>query len=127
MSRLFALATICCIPIAAAWFQLHAQTPPHDTWSAYVSSISDLPLIAGLTEDVDAALVFDKPSGRIVEAFASGTLTQSEVISFYTHTLPELGWQHLGNLAFGRENEVLRITVDEDDGAVSVRFLLSPM
>jgi hypothetical protein len=83
-------------------------------------------LVAGLTEDIDAALVFDKPSGRIVEAFASGALTRSEVTSFYDRTLPELGWRHLGDLAFTRENEVLRIIVSSDEGTVAVRFLLSP-
>jgi hypothetical protein len=127
MSRPLALATICCLYIALAGSQLHAQTTRHDTWSGYVSGISDLPLVAGLTEDVDAALVFDKPSGRIVEAFASGMLTRSEVVSFYAHTLPELGWRHLGNLAFARENEVLRIIVNGNGGAVTVRFLLAPM
>ena len=83
-------------------------------------------MVAGLTEDVDAALVFDKPSGRIIEAFATGALTRAEVTAFYARTLPELGWRRLDDSVFAREREVLRILVSGNNGTVAVRFLLSP-
>jgi hypothetical protein len=40
--------------------------------------------------------------------------------------LPELGWRQVGDMAFARESEVLRIVVSGDDGALTVRFSLSP-
>lgn len=92
----------------------------------FVTGVEDLPLIAGLTEQADAGVVFDKPSGRIVEAYATGALTRAEVVAFYVQTLPELGWRRLGDMAFARESEVLRIVVSGDDGALTVRFSLSP-
>ncbi len=92
----------------------------------FVTGVEDLPLIAGLTEQADAGVVFDKPSGRIVEAYATGALTRAEVVAFYVQTLPELGWRQVGDMAFARESEVLRIVVSGDDGALTVRFSLSP-
>lgn len=91
----------------------------------FVTGIDDLPLMAGLTEHADAGVVFDKPSGRIVEAYATGTLAAAEVAAFYAATLPELGWRPIGEMAFAREGEVLRIAIT-GDGAAAVRFSLSP-
>ncbi len=103
-----------------------AQAPEQGGARGFVTGVEDLPLIAGLTEQADAGVVFDKPSGRIVEAYASGALTRAEVAAFYAQTLPELGWRQVGDMAFARESEVLRIVVSGDDGALTVRFSLSP-
>ncbi len=92
----------------------------------FVSGVEDLPLMAGLTEDTGAGLVFDKPSGRIVEAFATGAVNRAAVIGFYAETLPQLGWQPAGDATFAREDEILRIEISGADGALTVRFSLSP-
>ena len=47
--------------------------------NAFVAGIEDLPLMGGLIEDVDAGLVFDKPEGRIVEAYATGEVSAAAV------------------------------------------------
>ena len=57
----------------------------------FVTGIEDVPLMAGLVDRPDAALVFDKPSGRIVEAYATSASSRAEVVAFYAETLPELG------------------------------------
>ena len=50
--------------------------------SRFAEAIPDLPLMDGLVEQ-PGAVVFDKPSGRIVEMEASGPLSQPEVEDFY--------------------------------------------
>lgn len=93
---------------------------------AFVTGAGDLPLMAGLVENPEAGLVFDKPEGRIVEAWAWGAVERSAVEAFYAETLPALGWTRGSALEFTREDEALRITITEEDGAVTVRFSLSP-
>jgi hypothetical protein len=93
----------------------------------YVAGIGDLPLMAGLIEDPDAAIIYDKPEGRIVEAVAHGDVTPGEVEAFYRTTLVQLGWQATGdNLSFTREGELLIIRIEDQGGAATVSFSLAP-
>ena len=94
--------------------------------TAFVSGIDDLPLMAGLVEEQGAALVFDSPSGRVVETEASGPLSRAEVMAFYATTLPELGWRRQGEAVFTRERETLTLELVEKPDGVVVRFVLSP-
>ncbi len=105
----------------------HAATP-----ATFVSGIEDLPLMEGLTEAPGGALIFDTPGGRIVETYASGALSRRDVLDFYAATLPQLGWKRIGDTAFSRENEILRLEFTALDAmslkgtGVTVRFALSP-
>ena len=94
--------------------------------NAFVAGISDLPLMPGLTEVAGTSTVFDKPSGRIVEAYATGKGTIEDLVKFYTATLPQLGWHRTGDLYFERGKEQLLLTPVEDEGRLTVRFNLSP-
>jgi len=94
--------------------------------AAYVADIADLPLMAELSEVPDAGVVFDKPSGRIVEAFAHGRVEAARVRRFYRDTLPQLGWERTGRDTFAREEEVLRIDYLGKDGDLTVRYTLQP-
>jgi hypothetical protein len=93
----------------------------------FVRGIEDLPLMPGLAEAADAGVVFDTPSGRIVQTEATGQVSRDQVLTFYAETLPQLGWRSLAAGLFRRENEVLRIEFEEagDPGTI-VRFALSP-
>ncbi|HYM32444.1 MAG TPA: hypothetical protein VEU47_14160 [Candidatus Cybelea sp.] len=94
---------------------------------AYVQGISDLPLMPGLTEVPGAGTVFDKPGGRIVQAYATGNgMDANAVRRFYADTLPGLGWHRETESAFVREHERLRLTVAEDKGTLTVRFDVAP-
>lgn len=93
---------------------------------AFVAGIEDLPLMDGLVEDRAAGLVFDKPEGRIVEAYAAGAVSASVVRAFYAATLGQLGWQPAGDGVYQRDDETLRITIGGADGALTVQFSLSP-
>lgn len=92
----------------------------------FIANIADLPLMPGLQEVVDAGLVFDKPGGRIVEAYAVGDLQSAQVAAFYERTLPQLGWQTVSDMQFQREGEVLRIDISRDDTALTVKFSIAP-
>jgi len=96
------------------------------TAGAYVEGIPDLPLMPGLTALPDSGLVFDKPGGRIVEAFAEGSMTPQSVIEFYAETLPQLGWQREKTGAYLREGERLSLDLSEDTQGITVHFRLFP-
>lgn len=100
-----------------------AQDPLGD---AYVEGIPDLPLMPGLTAVPESGLVFDKPAGRIVQAFAEGSMTMQSVLAFYDETLPQLGWQRDGAGAYLREGERLKLDLSQDARGVTVQFRLLP-
>lgn len=97
----------------------------------------DLPLMDGLKENRDAALLFDSPGGRIINAEALGTLRAKEVNDFYRMVLPSLGWKINMNKAgcdaeaeyclfANREKESLTLNVIEGSDGLKVLFALSP-
>ncbi len=92
-----------------------------------LSAIADLPLPDGLTEQVDKSTVFDAPMGRIVTAYASGTVAADDVLDFYDDALPSLGWEKTGAGSFRRKAETLKIDVLGGQGGspVNVSFTLS--
>ena len=94
--------------------------------AGFVSQVEDLPLMPGLTEVSEAGVVFDSPSGRIVEAYAEGTVSRAAVLNFYKETLPQLGWNRRGEAAFDREGEVLTLDFTGRQSALVVRFTLKP-
>lgn len=92
---------------------------------AFLAEIEDVPLAPGLTE-AQGGLVFDSPTGRIVEASASGALTVQTVLSFYGETLPQLGWVRVSETQFRRDNEILKITTKAGKNQLVVHFNLTP-
>jgi hypothetical protein len=105
---------------------LFASTIP--AWAVtYLSAIADLPLPDGLAEQTDKSTVFDAPLGRIITAYATGTVDADEVRDFYDDALPPLGWEKTGEGSFRRKAEVLKIDVLGGQGGspVNVSFTLS--
>ena len=94
---------------------------------AFLSVADDIPLMAGLTENTDAATVFDKPAGRIVTAEASGPVQAAAVRQFYAATLPQLGWQPAGDNLWRRDAEQLRLSYASAAGRLTVRFEILPI
>jgi hypothetical protein len=93
---------------------------------AFLSVMDDVPLMPGLTEHKDAAVVFDKPEGRIVEAEAAGRLARADVLKFYAASLPQLGWRAQGSGRFLRDREELTLNFSGTAPSLTVRFTLSP-
>ncbi len=92
----------------------------------FFSAISDLPVMAGLVEVADARMVFDKPEGRIVQVAASGTVSRTDVLRFYTDVLPRLGWTRAEDGTFRSGGERLSLRMRRGDGTLMVHFSLSP-
>ncbi len=91
----------------------------------FLRDVDDLPLAPGLTERAEAATVFDKPGGRVVETTATGAAERASVIAFYAQTLPALGWTSQGDQRWQRDGEVLTIDI-ASNAPLIVRFFLSP-
>ena len=92
----------------------------------FVGGVEDLPLMPGLVEVAEARVVFDKPGGRIVEAFAVGRASAAEVREFYAQALPQLGWRPISGGGYGREDEVLSLDIGAEGDEVTIRFSISP-
>ncbi len=121
---IIAFALLAAAP-SAVWAQSRAGQSQAGT--AFLSVIDDVPLMPGLAERPDAAVVFDKPEGRIVETEATGRLARAEVLKFYAASLPQLGWRARGEGRFLRDREELALSfVSGPGGALTVRFTLSP-
>ncbi len=92
---------------------------------AFLTELEDLPLAPGLIE-IPGGMLFDSPTGRIVEASAQGEIPADQVVAFYTQALPELGWQKVGPNSYRRDNELLKIEVEVKRRPLLVRFSLVP-
>jgi hypothetical protein len=93
---------------------------------AFVSSVEDLPLMPGLSEDKPAGLTFDSAGGRIVEAYATGRVEEDEVLHFYGETLPQLGWTAEAPALFHRGGETLHLDFQRGAKGLTVHYYLSP-
>ncbi len=92
----------------------------------FLAGFDDLPVMPGLAPVKEAGIVFDTPAGRIVEGYAAGAVARDAVRRFYAKTLPQLGWAKKSKKEFRREGEKLTIDFKGKDGALTVRFTLSP-
>jgi len=104
---------------------LMVAAPVRAAGAKFLAEIDDLPLAPGLTE-LPGGTLFDAPTGRIVEANATGRMFEVEVRQFYDETLPELGWQHTGIDTYRRDKEVLTIAIATDGMEIKVHFSLAP-
>jgi len=118
--RLFA-ALLAVLPLFGA-----GAGPTRAQVQSYIAEVEDLPLMPGLAEVEGAGMVFDKPDGRIVEAYAQGEVAREPVLAFYRKTLPQLGWRATGAATFRREGEALSLDFLDGGGALIVRFTLVP-
>lgn len=129
--RLVTVLTIAVLMIGPALRPAPAQAQtanaPH-----FFSILEDMPLMPGLTEIAEGALIFDKPGGRIIESRAiSETMAPQSVRAFYATTLPQLGWRPLAGTAtdtalFEREQERLSLKVARDEGITLLEMMVSP-
>jgi len=98
--------------------------------SSFFTTVEDLPLMAGLHELKGSGVMFSALEGRIIEVAANGKLggaiSQSKIISFYSRTLPQLGWHSRGTNIWSREGEWLRLTISVENGILSTHFSLTP-
>ena len=72
--------------------------------------------------------LFDKPDGRIAQAYALGPDVSSKVVTDYYRTiLPRFGWSFESPGAFVRNAEKLSIETARAGGRGVIRYTLSPL
>jgi hypothetical protein len=94
--------------------------------AVYFVVLDEIPVMPGLAELADRSFEFDTPAGRIAEAYASGSVTANQVLTFYGETLPQLGWTPISPGLYRRDGEELMIEVAPESPGVSLRLALSP-
>ncbi|MFV3076637.1 hypothetical protein [Niveispirillum fermenti] len=112
--------------LSAVLFIFACGLAPVPALAAFVPGTEDVPLAPGLVAAPDDALVFDNPTGRIVQSTATGQAGIDAVTRFYAETLPQLGWTRGADGRWTRQAEVLDIAIQPQGGRLTVRFQLSP-
>lgn len=114
-SLLFALALVCAIPTAKAA-------------DAYFEALYDVPIMKGLEEVKEQAMLFDKPGGRIASVVAvSKTVDPEEIQTFYAESLPQLGWKKTAENQYVRDEDRLALELVKRPPVTVVHFTLSPL
>ena len=98
----------------------------------FFDGFPDLPLMPGLTERPEAAVVFDHASGQVATAVASGPVEPAAIRRFYRRTLPPLGWmpecaapECAPPDRYSRDGESLALEVVSERGDTTARFVLT--
>jgi hypothetical protein len=95
--------------------------------ASFFSGLPDVPVMPGMTELPADSVVFDKAEGRIVQAAASGQgIDEASVRGFYDETLPQFGWSKSGDGTYSRDDEMLEVAVDNENGREVVQITVSP-
>lgn len=93
----------------------------------FFTTLNDVPLMPGLQEITEQAVLFDKPGGRIAESTAATEAHNAEAIrNFYDRTLPQLGWSREGANVFTRQDEQLEVNIEESAGYNIVHITVRP-
>ncbi len=120
--------TLACLlrPAVAAVLLILMTAPVAGTDGRFVTGFADLPLMPGMTEVPGAVMAFDATSGRIVVAFVRGRVSGKAINAFYAGTLTQLGWRRQSDGMFLREGERLTLDFLPDGTDMIVRFSLTP-
>lgn len=117
------------IVLLTVWLAAAGAAPRSAFGEAFVEGLEDMPLMPGLTQLRDRAVIFDAPSGRVVEVYAEGSVARDAVVQFYARTLPQLGWRMTDGDGYAREGETLRLEIlpaRPGTKRLLVRFFVSP-
>ena len=94
----------------------------------YVPGTEDLPVYEGFQPIDSKNIVYDSESGRIVDAsYSAQNVAMQDVSSFYSETLPQLGWHKKKPLEYVRDGESLKVKVSEKNGVVFLKFVIRPV
>ena len=93
----------------------------------FFTSVPDLPLMAGLEEQVDQTLVFDKAGGRIIELYAIlDAVKPDQVSAYYESALPAFGWSKVAPMAYERDSERLSLLFEKETGPDVLHIMITP-
>ncbi len=115
----FLVLSFCCIAGQGA---VYAENKP-----AFFEALYDVPVMPGLEEVPEQAMLFDKPGGRIASVTAaSKTLKADEITGFYAETLPQLGWKKIDQNQYIRDDMRLNLEVSKKPPLTIIHFSLAP-
>lgn len=97
------------------------------TTPVFFEALYDVPVMPGLEEVKEQAMLFDKPDGRIASVVAaSKTLNASDITRFYDESLPQLGWKKTAQNQYVRGSDRLVMDLSKSPPLTVVHFTLSP-
>lgn len=124
MARIVRTGLIAVLTLCMAVCPAQAQK---STESVFFEALYDIPVMPGLEELKDQAMLFDKPDGRIASVVAaSRRLGRAEITAFYDEVLPQLGWKKTLKNQYVRGGDRLQMDVMEAPPLTAVHFTLSP-
>lgn len=95
---------------------------------AYFEALYDVPIMKGLEEVKEQAMLFDKPGGRIASVVAvSKAVNPAEIEAFYAESLPQLGWKKTAVNQYVRDEDKLVLELVKRPPVTVVHFTLSPL
>jgi len=95
---------------------------------AFFEALYDVPIMNGLEEVKEQAMLFDKPGGRIASVVAaSKTVTANQITTFYDEALPQLGWKKTAQNQYVRDEDKLVLELVKRPPLTVVHFTLSPL
>lgn len=119
MKYAFLLMTFC---IALAGAAMAEEKP------VFFEALYDVPVMPGLEEVKDQAMLFDKPDGRIASIVAvSEKLSAADISRFYADSLPQLGWKKTSENQYVRAKDQLNMEVVKKPPLTIVHFTLQPV
>ena len=93
----------------------------------FFEALYDVPVMPGLEEVKDQAMLFDKPDGRIASVVAaSRNLSAADITRFYDESLPQLGWKKTLQNQYVRGEDRLVMDLTGTPPLTVVHFTLSP-
>jgi hypothetical protein len=93
----------------------------------FFEALYDVPVMPGLEELPDQAMLFDKPDGRIASVVAaSKALSEADIRRFYGETLSQMGWKKDGQNQYVRGSDRLSMDVIKRPPLTLVHFTLEP-
>ncbi|PZQ46625.1 MAG: hypothetical protein DI551_04770 [Micavibrio aeruginosavorus] len=105
----------------------YAQPSPVAPRTAFFEALYDVPVMPGLEEVKDQAMLFDKPGGKIASVTAaSKSIAAEDILGFYGETLPQLGWKKVGQNQYVRGQDRLVMDLVKKPPLTIVHFTLSP-
>jgi hypothetical protein len=117
------LRLILCLMILACSFGQVAYAT-----TAFFAEQPDLPLPAGMTEDVENSTVFEGGDIRIMDLVATGPIKPDVIVEFYAQTLPALGWNLASPNLFMRDHErlTLQVTTSKTSTGSTLKIRIEP-
>lgn len=93
-------------------------------FAEYSKLVEDMPLMPKMQEQKEDFVVFDNPTGRIMQFSAITSASKKEILKFYSEALPPLGWKKLSENSFIRETETIKLEIENGANQSTVLFTI---